>query len=238
MSTGEAIEPFTAAVGRDSTYADAWSGLAKAYVRAYERRFVFPGVARDSVLRLAVAAADRALGEDPRSAEAWATWANVSRIVDPTERAPAIRSLRRALALDPTNANAWHFLALSLAESGDVDGAFEAWRAGIAANPADIQGLTFLAIGHYWRHQYDSSVHWTDSAISLDPTFQLVRIAAGYTEVERGDFASARAAFDAAERLSTDVEVAHTLAGKAFTAARAGARRRHADCSSRRSRWR
>jgi eukaryotic-like serine/threonine-protein kinase len=37
-SVGEAIQLFATAVGRDSTYADAWSGLAKAYVRAYERR--------------------------------------------------------------------------------------------------------------------------------------------------------------------------------------------------------
>jgi Tfp pilus assembly protein PilF len=147
----------------------------------------------------------------------------VSRIVDPTDRAPAIRALRRALALDSTNANAWHFLALSLAESGDVDGAFTAWRRAIATSPTNIQGLTFLAIAHYWRRQWDSSAHWTDSAIALDPTFQLVRIAAGFTEVERGDFARARADFDAAERLSTDVEVVHTVAGKALTAARAGA---------------
>jgi cytochrome c-type biogenesis protein CcmH/NrfG len=117
----------------------------------------------------------------------------VSRIVDPTDRAPAIRALRRALALDSTNANAWHFLALSLAESADVDGAFTAWRRAIAANPTNVQGLTFLAIAHYWRRQWDSSAHWTDSAIALDPTFQLVRIAAGFTEVERGDFARARA---------------------------------------------
>jgi serine/threonine protein kinase len=222
-SVGEAIQLFAAAVGRDSTYADAWSGLAKAYVRAYERRFVFSGVARDSVLRLAVSAADRALAEDPESAEAWATRGNVSRIVDPTDRAPAIRALRRALALDSTNANAWHFLALSLAESGDVDGAFTSWRRAIATNPTNIQGLTFLAIAHYWRRQWDSSAHWTDSAIALDPTFQLVRITAGFTEVERRLFARARADFDAAGRLSTDVEVVHTLAGKALTAARAGA---------------
>jgi Tfp pilus assembly protein PilF len=181
------------------------------------------GLARDSVLRLAVSAADRALAEDPESAEAWATRSNVSRIVDPTDRAPAIRALRRALALDSTNANAWHFLALSLAESGDVDGAFTAWRRAIAANPTNVQGLTFLAIAHYWRRQWDSSTHWTDSAIALDPTFQLVRITAGFVEVERGDFARAHADFDAAERLSTDVEVVHTLAAKALAAARAGA---------------
>ena len=222
-SIEDAIRAFATAVGRDSSYADAWSGLAKAYVRAYERRFVFPGVARDSVLRLAVAAADRALDEDSRSAEAWATRANVSRIVDPTDRAPAIRSARRALALDSTNVNAWHFLALSLAESGEMDEAFAAWRRAIAESPTDIQGLTFLAIADYWRRQYDSSMYWADSAIALDPTFQLVRITAGYSEVERGELGRARAAFEAAERLSTGVEVVHTTAGKALTAARAGA---------------
>jgi tetratricopeptide (TPR) repeat protein len=224
-SIGEAIQAFAAAVSRDSTYAEAWSGLAKAYVRAYERRFVFPGVARDSGLRLAVAAADRALAEDPGNAEAWATQGSVARIVDPTDRAPAIRSLRQALALDSTNTNAWHFLALSLAESGDVDAAFTAWRRAIAANPSNTQGLAFLAIAHYWRHQYDSSTRWTDSAIALDPTFLLARNAAGYTDVERGDFARARAAFQAAGRLSTDVEVVNQLAGEALTEARAGAPR-------------
>jgi tetratricopeptide (TPR) repeat protein len=222
-SIAEAIETLKDVVGRDSTYADAWSGLAKSYVRAYERRFVFPGVARDSVLRLAVAASDRALAEDPQSAEAWATRASVTRIVDPTDRGPAIRSLHRALALDSTNASAWHLLALSLAETGEMDSAFVAWRRGIAANPTDIQGLAFLGIAHYWRHQWDSSAHWLDSAIAVDPSFQLARHAAGLTDLERGDFSRARADFEAAERLSTDIEIVTTLSGRALTAARAGA---------------
>ena len=37
-----AVQLFTAAVRRDSTYTEAWAGLAKTYVRAYERRFIFP----------------------------------------------------------------------------------------------------------------------------------------------------------------------------------------------------
>jgi tetratricopeptide (TPR) repeat protein len=221
-SVHEAIQAFASAVGRDSSYADAWAGLAKAYVRAYERRYVFPGVARDSVLRLAVAAANRALAEGPASAEAWVTQAAVTRIVDPTDDAPSIRAARRALALDSTSTTGWHFLALGLAESGDVIGASTAWRRGIAANPSNTQALVFLGIAYYWRHQYDSSAHWIDSAVAVDPAFQLARLASGITEVERNDVARARAELESAERLSSDVEVVNALAAEAIAAARAG----------------
>jgi len=222
---GNAIQAFTAAVRRDSTYAEAWAGLAKTYARAYERWFVFPGVARDSVLRLAVVAADRALAGDRRSAAAWEAQAMVSRDVDPTDVAPAIRSLRQGLALDSSNASAWHLLAISLAESGDMDGALQGWRRSVAANPSYTQGLGFLALGHYWRHQYDSAARWADSAIALEPNFLMGRTAAGSIAVERGDFARGRAAFDAARRLSADAELVNSLALSGLAEARAGASR-------------
>ncbi len=224
-SIGEAVQAFTAAVRRDSTYAESWAGLAKTYVRAYERRFVFPGVARDSVLQLAVAAADRALTGDNRSSNAWTTQAIVSRIVDPTDVAPAIRSLRKALVLDSTNAEAWHFLALSLAESHDMDDAIAGWRRSVSSAPFYTQGITFLALGHYWRHQYDSAAKWVDSAIALEPSYLLARGTAGYIAIERGDFARGRAAFEAAGRLSTDVESINALAGSALVEGRAGSSR-------------
>ena len=226
-SIGEAVRALTAAVRRDSTYREAWAALAKTYVRAYDRRFVFSGMARDSVLRLAVAASDRAMAGARPSAEAWATQAIVSRIVDPTDRTSPIRSLRQALALDSTDAEAWHFLALSLAEARDLDGALEAWRRSVAADPsyADGQGLAFLALGHYWRHQYDSAARWADSAIALQPNSLLARGVVGYIAIERGDVARGRAAFDAAERLSTDIEVPNALGGRALAEARAGAPR-------------
>ena len=219
----EAMQTFSTAVARDSNYADAWAGLAKTCVRAYERGF-FPGVPRDSLVRLAVKASDRALAADRSSADAWATQAMVSRILDPTDVAPALRAARQALALDSTNASAWHFLALSLAESGKMDEAFQDWRRAISANPTYLLGLSFLAIAHQWRHQYDSAAYWGDSVVALDPTYLLGRTTVAYTSVERGDYARARAAFAASARLTTDVEALHTTAGMALAEARAGNR--------------
>jgi tetratricopeptide (TPR) repeat protein len=221
----EAIRTFAAAVQRDSTYTEAWSGLAKVYIQAYARRFVFPGMERDSVLRLAVAAVDRALLLDGRNADAWLTQGMVSRQVDPTALAPAIRSLRQALAIDSSSALAWHFLAASLAESGNMDGALAAWRRSVMADRSYTEGLAFLALAFYWRRQYDSAMHWADSALALNPNFLLGRTAAGYIAVEQGNVARGAAAFEAARRLSTEVEVVNALAGNALALARGGSTR-------------
>jgi tetratricopeptide (TPR) repeat protein len=221
----DAIQAFTAALGRDSTYAAAWAGLGKAYVRAFDRRFVFPGLAGDSVLHLAVIAVDRALAIDQRNADVWGTQAVLSRDLDPTNLTPAFRALRQALALDSNDARAWHYQAISLAESGDMDGALKAWRRSVRANPSYTQGLAFLALGHYWRRQYDSAAYWADSAVAVDPNYVLGRATVGQVAVELDSVVRGRAAFDAARRLSTDVEVVNSLAGSALAEARGGSPR-------------
>jgi len=221
----DAIQALTAAVQRDSTYAPAWAELAKAYARAFERRFVFPGVARDSVLRLAVTAVDRALALDRRNGDAWATQAYVSRQLDPTDLAPAFRSLQEALALDSSNTTAWHYLAISLAESGDMDKALAAWHRSVMANPSYAQGLAYLGLGYYWRRQYDSASRWADSSIAVEPNYLLGRTTVGQVAVELGNVARGRAAFAAARRLGSDVEAVNTLAGSALAEARGGSTR-------------
>jgi tetratricopeptide (TPR) repeat protein len=149
----------------------------------------------------------------------------VSRQVDPTALAPAIRSLRQALAIDSSSALAWHFLAASLAESGNMDGALAAWRRSVMADRSYTEGLAFLALAFYWRRQYDSAMHWADSALALNPNFLLGRTAAGYIAVEQGNVARGAAAFEAARRLSTEVEVVNALAGNALALARGGSTR-------------
>ena len=218
----DAIQSLRAAVMRDSTYAPAWSGLAKIYVQVVGRQFPIPGIGPDSVLRLAVAAVDRALALDSTDADAWAAKAAVTRRIDPTDVSPAIRAARRAIDLDSTNGPAWHFLAISLAELGELDAALEAWRQCVRRNPSYTIGLAFLALGHYWGSRYDSAVVWADSAVAVEPSYLLGRTTLGDIEIERGNFARAIAAFEAARRLTTDVEAVNALAARAVAEARAG----------------
>jgi cytochrome c-type biogenesis protein CcmH/NrfG len=220
--TLDAVASFREAVRRDSTYAEAWTGLAKAYVRSYERAFVIPGVTADSVLRLAVFAIERAKATGPENADTWLTSAIVSRQVDPTDRTLSLRAARRATTLDSTNAVAWHYLAMNLMETGDVGGALRAWHHSVRADPTYTQGIAFLGIAYYWLRSYDSATTWTDSAIAVDPNYLLGWSYVGQIELERGNLARAAAGFAAAARLAAEVERVNNMAGTAAVEARAG----------------
>ena len=220
----DALDALTAATRLDSAYADAWAGLAKTYVRAYERGFVFLGPARDSALRLALSAADHSIAADPRNADAWLTKGMVNRQVDPTDMTQALRAFHRALGLDSTLAQAWHQLGITSMELGLPDSALAAWRRSVAANPTYAEGVSFLALGHFWRRQYDSASHWADSTVAIDPAFVLGRQVQGQVAVERHDLARGAAAFKAQERIASGVEVVNALAGEALVSARAGRR--------------
>ena len=220
--TMDAIAAFTAAVNRDSTYSAAWNGLAKTYVRAYERPFPIAGVSRDNTLRLAARAVDRALASDSTSADVWLTQALLNRDVDPTDNRPVQRALYRALGLDSTDARVWHFLALTSAENADFPTAMSDWRRSVKMDPKYTQGLAFLGIAHYWQRQFDSARVWVDSAITLDPSYVLGRTQLGSIAVERGDFDRAIASYAAAQRLTNDIEAVNAHAGIALAQARAG----------------
>ena len=225
----EAIAAFSAAIRRDSTYGAAWAGLAKAYMRSYERAFTIPGVSRDSMLRVAVVAVvavERAHALMPDDADTWLTQAIVSRNVDPTDRTSMLRAARRAIALDSTRAAAWHVLAMALMETNDVENALRAWRRSVAADPTYTQALGFLGIAHLWRRAYDSAIVWTDSAIALDANYLLGWSYVGQIETERGNLARAAAGYAAATRLATDVERVSNMAGTVLVEARAGRRER------------
>ena len=219
----DAVAAYAAALRRDSSYAPAWNGLALMYVQANRRQFAIPGVTWDSMLRLAVAASDRATALDPGEAQSWVTRSTVISAIDPTDERGPIQSARRAVALDSSSAPAWHTLATSQLNLGALDSAIANWHQCSARNPAFTQCLAFLALGFYWRRQYDSAAFWVDSSLAVDPNYLLGRSSAGYIAIERGEFSKAVASFEAARRLTSDVEMVNALAGRALAEARAGA---------------
>jgi tetratricopeptide (TPR) repeat protein/predicted Ser/Thr protein kinase len=223
-SVAQAVAAFNAILAQDSAYAPAWTGLAKAYVRADERAFHVPGVAPDALIRRAVQAADRGLALDSTNADAWLTVGIVQMRLDATDLRAARRASDRAIQLDASLADAWHFRARILAESGHLDSALMAWRVSVRLAPRYAQGLSFLALAHYWRHDFDSAAVWADSAAAVEPAFFLARLTAGQVAVERGEFEKARAAFDAAGMLGSDIEAANVAAHHAIALARSGQR--------------
>jgi tetratricopeptide (TPR) repeat protein len=218
----EAIGSLRGAVARDSAYAPAWNALAKAYVRAHQRVFRVPGVPPERLVSLAVEAVNRSLSLDSMSADAWMTQSIVSEQVDPVDLSPALRAIRRSIVLDSAQPAAWHDLARIVAHSGDLDQALKAWRRSVRLNPAYTEGVTFLALGHYWRENFDSAAVWADSAVRLDASYLLARMTLGLIAIERGDFVRAEGAFESARRLSSDVELVNSLAGFALVKARSG----------------
>jgi tetratricopeptide (TPR) repeat protein len=144
--------------------------------------------------------------------EASVAQAVARRNIDPTNVAPAIRAARRAIALDSTDGPAWHYLAESLAESGNMDAALATWRECVRHAPTYTQGLSFLALGHWWRRQFDSAKVWADSAVAVDPSYFFGRTVLGSVLSDLGDQPRAMAAFEAARPLSTDIEVPNARA--------------------------
>jgi Flp pilus assembly protein TadD len=138
--------------------------------------------------------------------------------------------VRRALQIDPNDADAWHEYAFDLTEADSLDAAIRAWRRAVRLRPAFVEAVGFLALAHHWSRRFDSAAAWADSAIALAPTNVQARNVAGLAALGRGDPARAQLEFRTAVRLGgpgtehvasiTGVAMAQAAAGD-----RAGARR-------------
>jgi len=216
---------YSKAIALDSADAAAWNGLARTYTRAYIWAFVIPGVPRDSLLPRALRANDRAFVSDSGLAMTWVTRAVVMRLVSPASMTDRFRAVRRALQIDPNDAEAWHEYAYALAETDSLAAATEAWRRAVHLRPALVESLSFLAMGHLWSRHYDSAAAWADSALALAPTNVQARNIAGTAALGLGDPARAQLEFATALRLGgPGAEHVTSMAGLAMAYAASGDR--------------
>jgi DNA-binding SARP family transcriptional activator len=161
-SIDRAIAYFTRAIERDQHSADAWSGLADAWVVLGGRGYIPRAIA----VERATAYATKALAIDDTLAAAHVSLGGVHIVGRRWQDAAA--SLRRAVALDPQSADARHWLSLALLSGfGARDEAISEQVTATTLNPVSAVQISSLGWQRYLRREYDLARSVMEPALDL-----------------------------------------------------------------------
>jgi TolB-like protein/DNA-binding SARP family transcriptional activator/Flp pilus assembly protein TadD len=208
------IAHFRRALARDSTFAQAWVGLADALLELTSSHHVTPVTvvtpARDALLR--------AIALDPYLADAHASLGYLATFHDHQWQS-AESSFLRALALDARHANARLWLAWLLTARGRHDEAAAQIRQAQAYEPLSRLLGARLATMLYFARNYEGCIRQANISIEADSTFWLPYRQLGEALVQVGRPADALAPMRKAVALSPTAE---NRARHAYALARAG----------------
>ena len=195
---------FESAIELDPSYASAYSGLADAYFLLINNHLQ----ELDTGERAAEQAVERALELDPASSDAYTSRANVATIRyfrhgEARALDRALADYRRAIELDPTNAQAQHWYAIIIEEQ-DPDAAMRALERALELDPLMRQAQLTLANVYFDRGQFDKARERIQEVIDRYPDFAGAYRAAGDVEYRSGHLVQARARYAAAYELEPD----------------------------------
>jgi DNA-binding SARP family transcriptional activator len=162
-SLERAITYFARATKRDQRAVEAWSGLADCWTTMAGRGYV----PVDEAIARAASSADRAMRLDDTRSAVHATIGGMNIIRRRWRDAES--SLRRALAIDPENADAHHWLSLTLLTGfGDRTEAMRAQTAAATLNPVSPMQVGALGWQRYLRADYESSRSSMEPVVDLN----------------------------------------------------------------------
>ncbi len=193
----EAVRYFKRAIARDSTYAEAYAGLAETYV-------LFPTYAVSSAVEAfpqARSAALRALTLDSTLGNAHATLGVVREQYE-YDWAGAERELRRAIALDPGYATAHQWYAEYLSAMGrDAEARLEAERA-VALDPLSAVIRVDQALALARGRHFEAAIGLLQRVLETNPDFMAAHNTLGWVYVAVGRFEDAIAEHEVTVRMS------------------------------------
>ncbi|MCZ6878475.1 MAG: protein kinase, partial [Acidobacteria bacterium] len=165
--TGEgfdkAIESFNQAIEEDSTYAEAYVGLADTYYlqASYAHRTI------NEVYPLEMAAARKALEIDPTLAEAHAVMAQIMR--HDWDWTGAEAEFKRALELNPNSFRSHQAYAVLLVVEGRFDEALVEINKALNLDPLSIGSNSFIGTIYLLKKEYDTAIEQLQKTLELDP---------------------------------------------------------------------
>jgi serine/threonine-protein kinase len=191
----ESIRYFEEAIRRDPTYADAYSGMADAYISLFDYEILKPEEANPR----ARAAAMRAIALDSTLAEAHTSLAHV--LLHEWKWDESEAEFRRALELDPEQAATYHWYALALTSVGKLDQAVAMMQRAERLDPLSARMSADMGMAYYGARQYDRAIEQEKKTLRLEPGFATSYWIMGMAHEQKGELAEATAAYQQALKL-------------------------------------
>jgi TolB-like protein/Flp pilus assembly protein TadD len=192
------IEQFQLAIARDGKYALAYAGLADAYAfLASSTGESAPGVWYPK----AKGAALKALELDDALAEAHTSLGFSSLLYD-WDFATAGREFKRAIELNPANANAHDGQSFYFKATGQHEKAIRACLHAQRVDPLSLFANVSLAWAYYFARQYERAAEQDRKALEMDPQFTFAHWNLGVVCAQQNKLDEAVEAFRQADAYS------------------------------------
>jgi adenylate cyclase len=191
----EALKYFQDAIGRDSTYALAYTGVADSYLSLFDYDLMSAAEANPK----ARAAATRALALDPSLPEAHNSLAHL--LLHEWDWKGSEAEFKRALELDPAQAGTYHWYALALTSVGKVDEAAAAMERAEQLDPLSPRISADLGMAYYAGRHYDKTLDQERKTLRLEPGYATSYWIMGMAYEQKGKFAEATKSLDSALKL-------------------------------------
>ena len=180
----QALGYFQQAIALDENYALAHADLADTY--GFLSNAEYGEMAPKEVIPKAKASALRAVAIDDTLAEGHAALGRTLGFERDWEGAG--RELRRAIELDPNNADGLRYYSVYLARLGKVDEALVEARRAWGIEPSAPGRMMVLGWIHYYRREYDQAIEQCRQALEIDPNFYSARLKLGMAYAQKGMF--------------------------------------------------
>jgi eukaryotic-like serine/threonine-protein kinase len=190
-AAAQAREYFQQALDHDPAFARAWSGYGDSY-HALAIRSPFP--AADAYPRMK-AAAERALQLDPEAAEAHVSLGTALSFYY-WDFGAAAHHYRRAIELNPSNADTRLFYAEYLRYHGRFDEALAEAREAEALDPLSPKHRLEQGITLYLARRYDEAADQYHRLLNAHPDFVLAHFKLALVHVQKRQYDEALAALD------------------------------------------
>ena len=191
----KAIEYFNQAIERDPNYAQAYSGLADAYLWLSDVKYP----PRDSMPRMK-AAAQKALQLDESLAEAHTSLGMAAYQYD-WDWPKAERELKRAIELNPAYVLAHHQYGWFLAFSRRQSEAINEFNQAVQLDPLNTGIAVDTNVPYVFLKQYDRGLELARKGEEMDPNFFLSHFVQGWISSKKGDYQTSIAKLQKARQL-------------------------------------